>query len=102
MDYFTTYTTIVTLVSSHSQFLLLLAVVYCTLKLIHLEKDVRFLQYDFLTLKEELDETEDEENDEYEGDEDEDEGNQENEKESKEEMKDGDYEPDDTSSDEEE
>ena len=95
MDY---YTTISTVVSNNSQFLLLLTVLYCILKIVHLEKEVKYLRYDHVCLKEMvLEETDEEDEDTT----DEDDNDRENEKETKEELKDGDYEPEEDSSSEE-
>ena len=90
------YTAISTVVSNNSQFLLLLTVLYCVLKIVHLEKEVKYLRYDYVCLRDDMLEQNDEEDST-----DEDDGDQENEKESKEELKDGDYEPDEDSSSEE-
>ena len=98
MDY---YTAISTVVSNNSQFLLLLTVLYCVLKIVHLEKEVKYLRYDYVCLKEMvLEETEDEEDDD-EDTTDEDDNDRENENETKEELKDGNYEPEEDSSSEE-
>ena len=100
MDY---YTAISTVVSNNSQFLLLLTVLYCVLKIVHLEKEVKYLRYDHVCLKEMvLEETEDDEDDEDDEDTtDEDDNDRENENETKEELKDGNYEPEEDSSSEE-
>ena len=88
MDY---YTSIATVVSNNSQFLLLLVVTYCVLKIVHLEKHVKYLQYDHLCLKEQVLEME-EDDDEQDTDEDEGDENDEDEK-------DADYDPEEESSD---
>ena len=99
MDY---YTAISTVVSNNSQFLLLLTVLYCVLKIVHLEKEVKYLRYDHVCLKEMvLEETEEDEEDEDTTDEDDNNNDQENENETKEELKDGNYEPEEDSSSEE-
>ena len=101
MDY---YTAISTVVSNNSQFLLLLTILYCVLKIVHLEKEVKYLRYDYVCLKEMvLEETdEDEENEETNEDTtDEDDNDRENENETKEELKDENYEPEEDSSSEE-
>ena len=85
------YTSIATLISSNSQFLLLLVVTYCVLKVVHLEKEVKYLRYDHLCLKEMI--LQDEE-DEDEQDTDEDEGG-----ENEDDEKDADYDPEEESSD---
>ena len=92
MDY---YTAISTVVSNNSQFLLLLTVLYCVLKIVHLEKEVKYLRYDLICLKEMvLEETEETNEDST----DEDDNDRENENETKEELKDGNYEPEEDSS----
>ena len=97
MDY---YTAISTVMSNNSQFLLLLTVLYCVLKIVHLEKEVKYLRYDYVCLKEMvLEETEEDEDDEDTTDEDD--NDRENENETKEELKDGNYEPEEDSSSEE-
>ena len=61
MDY---YAAISNVVSNNSQFLLLLVVTYCVLKIIHLEKKVKYLRFDHLCLKELVMENENDEDDE--------------------------------------
>ena len=94
MDY---YTTISTVVSNNSQFLLLLTVLYCVLKIVHLEKEVKYLRYDLICLKEDMLEQNDEDEEDSTNEDD-----NENENETKEELKDENYEPEDDSSSEEE
>ena len=97
MDY---YTAISTVVSNNSQFLLLLTVLYCVLKIVHLEKEVKYLRYDLICFREDiLEQNEEDEDDEDTTDEDD--NDRENENETKEELKDGDYEPEEDSSSEE-
>ena len=81
------YTSIATVVSNNSQFLLLLVVTYCVLKIVHLEKEVKYLRYDHLCLKEMVLDEEVDEQDTDEGDENEDD------------EKDADYDPEEESSD---
>ena len=83
------YTSIATVVSNNSQFLLLLVVTYCVLKIVHLEKEVKYLRYDHLCLKEMVldEEVDEQDTDEDEGDENEDD------------EKDADYDPEEESSD---
>ena len=85
------YTSVATIISSNSQFLLLLVVTYCVLKIVHLEKEVKYLRYDYLCLKDEVMNGENE-NDEEDTDEDEGDENDEDEK-------DADYDPEEESSD---
>ena len=98
MDY---YTAISTVVSNNSQFLLLLTVLYCVLKIVHLEKEVKYLRYDLICLKEMVLEETEEDDEDDEDTTDEDDNDRENENETKEELKDGNYEPEEDSSSEE-
>ena len=84
------YTTISTVVCNNSQFLLLLVVTYCVLKIVHLEKHVKYLQYDLICLKGQIL---------HEGDEDKTETDEDEGDENDEDDKDEDYDPEEESSD---